>query len=172
MEQAASKSSTVFTYGLYLGIASIVFSLITFYGGMMGNTYFSYLGYLLLVVFIFLGLKFYKEKENAGVLRYGQGVGLGVLISLVGGVVSSIFTYVYFVFIDPSKHTELLAVIQEKQLEAGVSAAQLEQAEGVMSAMMSPAAMVIFGIIGSLIGGLIISLILSAILKKDPEITY
>ncbi len=172
MEQAASKSSTVVTYGLYLGIASIVFSLIIFYSGMMGNTYFSYLGYLIPIVFIFLGLKFYKEKENAGILKYGQGVGLGVLISLVGGVVSSIFTYIYFVFIDPAKHTEMLAIVQEKQLEAGVPAEQLEQMDGMMSAMMSPIAMALFGIIGALIGGLIISLIISAILKKDPEITY
>lgn len=172
MQQAASKSSTVFTYGLYLGIASIVFSLITFYSGMLGNTYFSYLAYLIPIIFIFMGLKFYKEKENAGVLRYGQGVGLGVLISLVGGVVSSIFTYVYFVFIDPSKHTEMLAVVQEKQLEAGVPAAQLEQMDGIMSVMMSPTSMAIIGIVGSVIGGLIIALIVSAILKKDPEVTY
>ncbi len=172
MEQAASKSSTVFTYGLYLGIASIVFSLITFYSGMLGNTYFTSLGYLIPIIFIFMGLKFYKEKENAGILRYGQGVGLGVLISLVGGVISSIFTYVYFVFIDPSKHTELLAVMQEKQLEAGATEAQLEQMDGMMSAMSSPTAMAIFGIIGSVFGGLIIALIISAILKKDPEVTY
>lgn len=172
MEQAASKSSTVFTYGLYLGVASIAFSLITFYGGMMGNTYFGYLAYLIPIIFIFLGLKFYKEKENGGILRYGQGVGLGVLISLVGGVVSSIFTYVYFVFIDPSKHTEMLAVIQEKQLEAGVPSAQLEQMDGVMSTMMSPTSLSLIGIISAVFGGLIIALIVSAILKKDPEITY
>ncbi|SMO86091.1 Protein of unknown function [Saccharicrinis carchari] len=169
MEQSASKSSTVYTYGLYLGIAAIVFSLITYYGGMLGNTYFGYLGFVISIVFIYLGLKAYKENENGGYLKYGQGVGIGVLISLVGGIVSSIFTFVFFAFIDPAKHTEMMAIVQEQQLEAGVPAAQLEQMDGMMSAMMSPTAMAIYGVIGSVIGGLIISLIIAAILKKDPE---
>ncbi len=171
MEQAASKSSTVYTYGLYLGIASIVFGLITYYGGLLGNKAFGYLGYLILAVFIFLGLKHYKEKENKGFMRYGQGLGVGVLISLVGGIVSGVFTYVFFAFIDPAKHQELMAVVQEQQMQAGVSEAQLEQMEGVMSTMMSPLSMALMGIVGSVILGLIFSLIISAILKKDPEIS-
>ncbi|MGQ1784034.1 MULTISPECIES: DUF4199 domain-containing protein [unclassified Saccharicrinis] len=169
MEQAASKSSTVYTYGLYLGIASIVFSLITFYSGMLGDKYFSYLGFVITIAFVFLGLKYYKEKENGGFMKYGQGVGLGVLISLVGGVLSSAFTFVYFSFIDPAKHQELLAVIQEQQLQAGVPEAQLEQIEGVMSMMLSPMSLALMGVVGAVFGGLIISLIISAILKKDPE---
>ena len=169
MEQAASKSSTVYTYGLYLGIASILFSLIIFYGGMLGNKYFSYLGFVITVIFIFMGLKRYKEKENDGVMKYGQGVGLGVLITLVGGFLSSAFTYVFYSFIDPAKHQELLSIVQEQQLQAGVPEAQLEQVEGVMSVMMSPISLALLGIMGAIFGGLIISLIISAILKKDPE---
>jgi len=172
MEQSASKSSTVYTYGLYLGIASIVFSLITFYGGMLGNQYFGYLGYLISIVFIFIGIKHYKEQENGGFLKYGDGVGLGVLIALVGGVVSSVFTYVFFVFIDPAKHQEMIAVVQEQQLKAGVSEVQLEQMEKMMSVMMSPISISLMGILMSAIGGLIIALIVSAILKKDPEPTF
>ena len=168
MEQAASKSSTVYSYGLYLGIALIVFSLITFYGGFLGNNAFSYLSYVIYIVLIFLGIKHYKEKENNGFLQYGQGLGLGVLISLVGGVVSAIFTYVFFTFIDPAKHNQLIMVVQEQQMKSGVSEAQLEQMEGIMSKMMSPLSMSLIGIIGAVFVGLVISLIVSAILKKDP----
>ena len=172
MEQSASKSSTVYSYGLYLGIASIVFALITYYAGLLGNKTFSYLGYVILIVFIFLGLNHYKTKENNGFLQYGQGLGLGVLISLVGSVVSGVFTYVYLTFIDPAKHTELIRVIQEQQMQAGMTEAQLEQMEGVMGMMMSPLSMAVMGIVGSVIIGLIISLIVAAILKKDPEPAY
>ncbi|GAF03831.1 DUF4199 domain-containing protein [Saccharicrinis fermentans] len=168
MEQAASKSSTVYTYGLYLGIASILFSLLTYYSGMLGDKYFGYLGFVITIIFIFLGLKSYKEKENDGVMKYGQGVSLGVLITLVGGFLSSAFTYVFFTFIDPAKHQELLSIAQEQQLQAGVPEAQLEQIEGVMNVMMSPISLALLGIVGAVIGGLIISLIISAILKKDP----
>jgi hypothetical protein len=170
MEQvSASKSSTVFTYGLYFGIASILFSLITFYGGLMGNKVFSLLGYVLYPVFIFLGIKYYKDKENGGFLKYGTGLGVGVLTSVVSGVVSALFTYVFFTFIDPAKHTELIAIVQEKQLQGGVSEAQLEQMGGIMSKMMSPLMMSVFVIIGTLFWGFIFSLIIAAILKKDPE---
>lgn len=169
MEQSASKSSTVYTYGLYLGIASIVFSLITYYGGLMGNKAFSYLGYVIIIASIFLGLNHYKTKQNNGFLKYSEGLGLGVLISLVGSIVSGVFTYVFFTFIDPAKHLQLLTITQEQQMQSGVSEAQLEQIEGVMSAMMSPISLALLGILFGVLGGLIISLIVSAILKKDPE---
>ncbi len=172
MEQPASKSSTIYSYGLYLGLASIVFGLITYYGGLLGNKGFGYLGYVIVIVFIVLGLLHYKNNVNNGILGYGQGVGLGTLISLVGSVISSVFTYVFFEFIDPAKHQELLAIVQEQQMQAGLSEAQLEQAEGIMSAMMSPLALAILGIISGVIGGVILSLIISAILKKDPEISF
>lgn len=170
MEQvSASKNSTVLTYGLYFGIASIVFSLITFYAGLMGNQGFSLIGYVLYPVFIFLGIKYYKEKENGGFLKYGKGLGIGVLISAVGGVVSALFIYVFFTFIDPAKHTEMIAIVQEKQLQGGISEAQLEQMGGMMSKMMSPIMMSVFVIVGALFWGLVFSLIIAAILKKDPE---
>ncbi|WP_066629386.1 DUF4199 domain-containing protein [Labilibacter marinus] len=169
MEQSASKSSTVYGYGLYLGIASIVYFLMMSYSGLMGNKALGLLGLVLMIVFIVLGLNNYKKKENKGFLGYGQGVGIGTLISLVGGVVSSIFTYVFYAFIDPAKHTEYLAIMQEEQMKAGVSEAQLEQMEGMMSIFQGPMAMAIMGIFSSVIVGLIISLIVSAILKKDAE---
>ncbi|TLX71980.1 DUF4199 domain-containing protein [Labilibacter sediminis] len=171
-QQSAPKSSTITTYGLYLGIASIVFSLITYYGGLLGNKGFSYLGYLIPIVFIVLGLNHYKNNVNNGILRYGSGVGLGVLISVVGGVVSSVFTYVLLAIIDPSIHQQIINLAHEEALKSGTSEAQLEQAEGIMNAMMSPLSLSIMGILGSALIGLIIALIVAAIVKKDPEVTF
>jgi len=166
---SASKSSTVLSWGLYLGLASIVLTLIVSYGGLMGNAGVGLLSYVLIVVMLVLGLKHYKEKENEGFLKYGQGLGIGSLIGLVGGGIHGIFTYVLYAIIDPSLHQKIVAISQEKALEKGTSEAQLEQVESVMELFLSPAMLSFFTILGTVLMAFIFSLIIAAILKKDPE---
>ncbi len=167
---SAPKSSTVYTYGLYLGIASIVFSLIIYYGGFIGNKYFGYLGFIFTILFISLGLINYRDKINNGILTYSQGLGIGVLITLIGSVISSVFSYVFLTFIDPDIHKLIVANSQEEALKNGMTEAQLDQAGKVMDIMMSPMVLSILGIIMSVFFGFIFTLIISAIVKKDPEI--
>ncbi len=172
MEKSASKSPTVYTYGLYLGVASIIYRVILIYSGLLGNTALEVLSLLIMVVFIVLGLINYKNTLNGGILKYGRGVGIGTLISLVGSVVSSVFIYVFYAFIDPAKHMEYIILMQEQQLAQGVSEAQIEQMQIFMEPMQSPMGIAISGIFFAVLFGLIISLIVSAILKKDPETTF
>ncbi len=166
---AASKSSTVLTWGLYLGIASIVFTLIQSYGGLLGNTTIGLLWYVIMIVMVVLGIKNYKEKQNDGYIKYSQGLGLGTLIGLFGGVVYGAFIYVFYAIIDPSVHEKIIAITQEKALEQGASEAGLEQAEGIMNIMLSPAVMSVMVVISAVFWAFVFSLIISAILKKDPE---
>lgn len=172
MEQiSAPKWSTVISYGLYFGITSIIFSLITYYGGLMGNDFFGLIGYVLFPVFIYLGLKSYKDKENNGFLPYGVGLGIGVLISSVSGVVSAIFTYILFVYVDPAKLNEFIALSQEEVVKGGVSEADLENVKGLMDMVMSPIVLSVAALFGAVVIGLICSLVIAAILKKDPDPT-
>ncbi|MCW3789054.1 DUF4199 domain-containing protein [Plebeiibacterium sediminum] len=166
---AASKSSTVLTWGLYLGIASIVFGLIQNYGGLLGNTYFRLLWYVIVIVMLVLGIKNYKEKQNDGFVKYSQGLGIGTLIGLIGGVVYGVFNYVFFTIIDPSVHAKFIAMAQENALEQGATEASLEQAEGIMNFMFNPVILSIIVIITTMFWAFVFSLIISAILKKDPE---
>lgn len=168
MEQlSAPKSSTALTYGLYLGIAAIIFNLITFYGGLIGNKPFSWIGVIIPLIFVFLGLKNYKEKVNNGILKYSSGLGLGVLLSLVGGVVSAIFIYILLSFIDASLMNTILAVTEEQLLEKNMPEAAIEQSVK----FVTPTMMAIGTVVSTVFFGFVGSLIISAILKKDAEVS-
>ena len=56
---------------------------------------------IITIVIIFLAHKYYKDNGD-GFMSYGQGIGIGFWIGLVSAVISSIFTYIYAKFIDPS----------------------------------------------------------------------
>jgi hypothetical protein len=156
-------------YGLLTGLVSVIYSLILFIAELSENTAFSSLTYVFLIVGIVLAHKHFK-KENGDYLSYGQGLGLGSLLSMVVGLMSGIFMYIYIKFIDSS----LLENIRDKQLaeleKRNMSEEQIEQAMSITDKMMGPEMMVVFVIVGTLFAGFLLSLIISAITKHTrPE---
>jgi hypothetical protein len=99
-------------------------------------------------------------------MTIGQGIGIGTLLSLISGVISSVFLFIYLKFVDDS----MLQMVRDEQIEKmsqqGMDDAQIEQAMEMAGKFMGPVAILIFGIIGSVLGGLILSLIISLFTKK------
>lgn len=153
-------------YGLFAGIAGIGYFIILTLIGQSTNQALSYVGFLILGAFIFVGQKAYKD-EGDGYMNFGQGVGIGTLISLISGTISAIFMAIYVNVIN----TGYMDMIMDKSMEdmeaRGMDNATIEQSMEFMEGFMLPM-MLIGSILGSLIIGLIISLILSAI-NKNPR---
>jgi len=169
MEQTnASWSKTALTYGIYLGLISILYSVIIYVAGFIGNKPLSYLSYLITIGVLIWAMITYRDKVNGGYMSYGTGVGLGFMTALIGGVISAIFAYILFTVIDPSIPDQLFNQAIEEAIAKNPEVEQnLDMVEGMMRKMMSPTALTIFGVVGAAIGGIIISLILAAIFKKD-----
>jgi hypothetical protein len=127
------------------------------------------LGLAIGVTCIVLGVKARRAQvpvtEGFG---YGSALWAGVVISAVSSVLSAIFIYAYYSFINPAF---IDIVVQDKmaKLEAsGVSSDKIEKAEAGMRMFMGPIPQAISAIIGGVIVGLIISLIVAAVLKRPP----
>jgi len=168
--QNPSISKSAVTYGLYMGLALIVYSLIIYLAGLTGNTTVSYLTYLIYIGMLCYAMINYRDKVNGGVLAYGQGVGLGTLTMVIGGVLSSIFTFILMKYIDPSLVDQIVNKAMEDAMAKGTPEAQMEMAEKWIRMFTSPTAILLMGVFGSGIVGAIISLILAAIFKKEPSI--
>ncbi|WP_430813556.1 DUF4199 domain-containing protein [Carboxylicivirga sp. RSCT41] len=171
MEKTVSASKAGVTFGVYLGLISIVFSLITYVAGIVGESYVSWISFLISIAFLCWAMMNFRDKQNGGVLEYKQGVGLGFVTFLVGGIISAIFTFILFKFIDPG----LVEQLVQKSLEEAVRKSpeiegNLEMVEKWTRMLINPTAMAIMGVVASAIGGIIISLILAAIFKKEPSI--
>ncbi len=104
-------------------------------------------------------------------MSFGQGLGGGMLTIGVGSVISSLFSFVFLKFLDPSYMERIIDITRERMEEnPNMTEEQVEQAMESTMAFLTPEAVTLFGIIGTLVVGLIICLIISAIMKKDaPE---
>lgn len=156
-------------YGLISGLIAIAFMVVVDLAGLTGNTTFQYLWYLILAGIIYMAHKSFKD-EGDGFMNYGQGLGIGALLSLISSIISSVFFYIYVSFINTEYMTVIMDMQRAKLEEQGMADAQIEQAMEMTAKFMSPVMMVVFGIVGTVFFGVIISLIVSAITqKKRPE---
>ncbi len=172
MQEKPTIWQTGFRTALILALVLIIYSMILQLTGLVTNEYLGYINYLIIIGGIIWAHRSYKETGD-GYMSYGQGLGLGVVVSGLAGLISSIFLYLYIKLIDSS----MIGLIMEKarrDMEAkGLGDDEIEQAMSVTEKMMTPEMIVIFGIIGALFMGLIFSLIISAFTKNtNPEAEY
>lgn len=165
-----SVRPTAGKYGLILGLASIAYSMILWTTGMFTNQALGWVSYLISIAVIVLALREYRSL-NGGFMSFGQGVGLGVLVALIGGVISSIWSYVYLSFIDPGMVDTIRDMAMQQLYDnPQMTEEAIEMAEPWIERTTSPLFLLLMGIFGSVIGGLIIALIASAIMRKDRPV--
>jgi hypothetical protein len=93
-----------------------------------------------------------------------------MVISIVGAAISGIYSYLYFVVINPGMVTYVRMKQEEEMLARGLSESEVEKMSGTMEMWTTPGMMAAFAVIGMIVLGLVISLIAAAILKKeDPS---
>ncbi len=165
--------STKFIYALTLTICGAVLNLLLYFTGfqtekLTTGQYFQWLGFVIMFVVLWLGIKAVREENEGKYLTYGQGVGAGTLISLYSGLMSSVYTYIHFKFVNPEFADYQLVLIRTKWAAAGMSDAQMEKAEGIARMMMGPGVQACLAPILVVIFGLIMALIISAFLKRNP----
>ena len=162
-QQLVSPLKTSLKYGLITGAVLIVFSLVTYYAGMMANESLQWISYLMLAAGIFLGVKYHRDRDLGGYMSYGRGLGAGVLIGLFSAILLAVFIYLFYGMIDPGALGELKRLQEEKMYEQGQTDEQIEMA----SKFMTPEVMAIFTLPAMTFFGFIFSLIISAILKRN-----
>ncbi|MBZ0328305.1 MAG: DUF4199 domain-containing protein [Altibacter sp.] len=171
----ASVKKIALNYGLILALSSIVLSVIVYVMGMhMEQPWWqSVLSFLIMTTVIVYGLKAFK-KEGDGFLTLGDAIKTGLAISLVAGIVGSIFTYLFVTVIEPDFVVQMLEVTREKMITDNpqMTEEQLEVAMNMTEKFMSPMMMTAFGLIASLFFGFIISLIAGLIMKQNRPETY
>src|SRR5450432_2258798 len=98
---------TKFLYALILTVSSAVLNLALYFTGFQTEKfatgqYLQWLFFVLMFVVLWLGIAAVREESPHQSLSYGQGVGAGVLISLYSGLMSSIYAYIHFKFVNPN----------------------------------------------------------------------
>ena len=159
-----SIKPTGLKYGLYYGAAAILYTLFTFVSNLVTNPLVSILAYILIIAAIVFGIKEYK-KLNEGFISLKQGISLGVIISLIGTVLSGIFSIIYMTLINTDAKSQILEGLEE-QLSA-MPPESLDMMMGLYETMFEPIPMFFMGVVMALIGGVFWGLVIGAIMKND-----
>lgn len=123
--------STVFRYGIYSALTILGVAWIAFFA--LGNASLTtqevagYLSMLLAMIFVFLGIRHFRNNVNGGILTFGQGLKIGVLIVLIPAVAFGLFDILYTEVINPTWKEDYYAKYIEN-LRKSVAADKLDSA--------------------------------------------
>ena len=182
MEQTkVSPFKTALTYGIYMAIVGILISLIVWATnlmeslGLFGATVISLVNLLVMVILLIIFTKLYRDNLLGGKITFKQAFTFGVLIVVCSSLISALYNYIFFKFIDPGYMERIMTMMQEKMYQMlsnrGLPEDQIETAMRAFEekGIPTPLESVQQAILGGLIGGAIMSLISSAIVKKNKE---
>lgn len=167
-EKAVSIWKSTIITGVYVAVVLILLSVVFYVTGNPFSKISQYLTYPVLIGGVILAQITYK-KALGGTLTYGQAVASGVLALVFASVISGIYSFVLFKFIDPSLQEQLRIFTEEQIIKQGrVPEEQLEMAVNMATKFQTPFMMMVMSIVGGAFMGLIISLITAIFTKKNP----
>ncbi len=171
MEQAAAPSPAkiAIKWSLIFVLVAIVITYAIEIARLSPTSPIKYLGYIPLVVFLFLAQKEHRDKLG-GYIKFGDAFVTGLLYGIFAGVLTAIFVYLYLSILSP----EVFAQALEQQRQALVESGKMsgDRIDQTMDIAKKYGAIIgaIFTVFGYAIIGVIFGLIGAAILKKEPSI--
>jgi len=167
MEEKVSVWKANLTNGLILGLIGIVYSLVVYFFDLTLNQVQGYLFLVILLVALFFLVKSYRDHYLHGQMTYGQAVGAGIVIFFYYSIITAIFTYILFAFIDPGLIDKQLAMTEEMLQKRGLPQEAMDAALKVQEKMIKPGIIAPLSILSNMLYGLIMSLIIGIFVKNE-----
>ena len=173
MENQANSKSIILNYGLYLGLIGIIVHLILFATGSLLEFQWinSLVSFIAMITLIVIGIKKFREA-NDGFISWGQGVKIGLGITMISAVIALVYTLLFMNFIDPTFQQQSMELQQQKWLDAGMTEEQIDGATEMAAKFQSPGLLSAIILATSAFFGFIFSAIVAAIMKKSEEEQY
>lgn len=167
MENKVSVWKANLNNGIILGLAGVVFSLVLWFLDQTLNKSLGYIWLLVLIVALYFMIKSYRDNYLKGFITYGQSLGAGVIIMLYYAIISAVFAFVLYKFIDPGLIDKMLAMAEETMVERGIPEAAMEQGLKVQEKMLNPVILAVSSIISTVFFGTIMSLLISIFTRRE-----
>ena len=173
----------IIKYGLYSSVFLVIMFIISFLvfkEGTSGSELFGYSAMLLSMIFVFLGIRQYREEVGKGSLSFWQGFKTGLQIVSFPSLSFGLFTLLYVTVINPEfTETYYAKMIEKTQVEMTAEGATPETIEEKLAKMASEKEFFTnpfmqFLVMGATVFliGIVASLISSFVLKKEPKASF
>lgn len=167
MNEKPSVARIALKWGVILGIALALITLVMYLTDQTTNQWFSALTAVAMVASLVMSMRDFRTL-NGGYMAYGEGLSVGSLSSAVAGLISAAFITFYNVVIDPTIQQKAFEQARERMEEQGnLSDEQIEQAMEISQKFQSPGFTFIAGVFGTLIMGFLLSLIVAAFIRRN-----
>lgn len=165
--QKPPMMSHILKWGLIISLTMVAFSIIIYVAGLSTNKAVGWVNYILMLVGAIFATKTYRDEKCGGYISFGRAFSFGYLTLIFVGIVTAIYTYIFFKYIAPELIDEILKQVEDQMLSSGRTDEEVEMAMGYTKKFMNPDWMAIWVIGGTLFLGAILSLISAAIVKKE-----
>src|SRR5688572_28309043 len=152
-----SVMSTGLKFGLIVGLASIVYSIIIIALGYNPyiNSWRGLISIAIIIAIIVYAHKNFKESGD-GFMSFGQGLGITVIAFIVSTILGIIFTYAHLTYLSPAMWEEIWTKNADDMAAKGQSEEQIKMATE-WGKKLFYIIYVVMGIFFGLIVGLIVS---------------
>jgi hypothetical protein len=170
---AVTVRSVGIRYGVINGVISVVYFLVLTMADIdMSKGFGRWGGMIVPIVLVVLSHKYFKENGD-GFMSFGQGIGIGFWLGLIASIISSVFTYIYAKFIDPTFISNIREKAAQDMEAQGQSQEQIDTAMKFVEMFTSAEALLIMGIVFGVLMIVIIALIISIFTQKArPEPSF
>lgn len=173
MENQANSKGIILNYGLYLGLITVLAGLVKYATGNLYITefYSGIFGVLIVIALVILGIKKFKST-NEDLMTFGQGVKIGIGLTLIGTIIIIAYYFLLSSFIEPDFMANTLEAQKVMFADSfGMTEGQIEEATKNSKDNFY---LSLFGgiLVWNLFLGGITSLITAAVVKKNEEDSY
>ncbi len=166
MDQQPTPARIALKWGVILGIALIIYSLVLYLTDSAGNNKLSIISFLISIGGLVLAMRDFRTR-NGGFMAYGEGLTIGTLTAAISGLLSSLFSVFYTTVIDTTIMSRMVDKTRDQWEESGLSDDQIDQQIKYVEWFQSPGLLFAFGVIGAVISGLVLSLIVAAFMRRN-----
>ena len=166
MEQKVNPWKANLMNGLILSLAGIAFTLILYILDMSTNKAVGYIFIPIQFIILFFLIKSYRDNHMHGIITFGQAMGAGVITFLYYSVISAVFAYIFYSFIDTTFIGKMIAMSEEAALQRGLPQEQIDAGMQFTKKIMTAPVLAIISIFSNMFFGAVTSLIIAAIVQK------
>ncbi|MFA6259957.1 MAG: DUF4199 domain-containing protein [Bacteroidia bacterium] len=175
MENKKSMWSYALTYGVILGLVSVVVNILFYFISPVdpaklgsGSSWLqTIIGIAITIAVLIWGTRNYRDEALDGFISYGKSLGFALAIALPYIFIMAIYMFFYVKFLVPDLMQSAMDAQADKLAEQGLSDEEIQTSMKVMSAMGNPIVTTLMGMIGSFFTVLICGLISSIFTKKE-----
>ncbi|MCE2613894.1 DUF4199 domain-containing protein [Flavobacteriaceae bacterium D16] len=147
--------TTVIKFGIYgLILAMVIFLSALYFGRELSYSTQEVLGYTSMIVslmFVFFGIKHFRDRENEGKVSFGKALIIGLLISVITAVGFAVADYIYTTVINPDFFKDYEAAMLAQGHEG-----EIPEFTSSLAALLMFLTVTVLGLIISIISALIL----------------